>query len=51
MENRSGLVVQGDLTRADGHAERRAALSMVHTTTRPLARLDPEADLGRRQGL
>jgi len=25
VENRSGLVVQGDLTRADGHAERRAA--------------------------
>jgi transposase len=30
MENRSGLVVQGDLTPADGHAERRAALSMIH---------------------
>jgi hypothetical protein len=30
MENRSGLVVQGDLTRADGHAERRAALSMIN---------------------
>jgi transposase len=30
MENRSGLVVQGDLTRADGHAERRAALGMIH---------------------
>jgi transposase len=30
MENRSGLIVQGDLTRADGHAERRAALDMVH---------------------
>lgn len=26
MENRSGLIVQGDLTQADGHAERRAAL-------------------------
>jgi transposase len=25
MENRSGLIVQGDLTQADGHAERRAA--------------------------
>jgi len=24
MENRSGLIVQADLTRADGHAERRA---------------------------
>jgi transposase len=30
MENRSGLIVQGDLTKADGHAERRAALDMVH---------------------
>ena len=30
MENRSGLVVQGDLTQADGHAERRAAMDMIH---------------------
>lgn len=30
MENRSGLIVQGDLTRADGHAERHAALDMIH---------------------
>lgn len=30
MENRSGMIVQGDLTRADGHAERRAALDMIH---------------------
>jgi hypothetical protein len=30
MENRHGLVVQGDLTRADGRAERRAALDMLH---------------------
>jgi len=30
MENRAGLIVQGDLTRADGHAERRAALDMIH---------------------
>ena len=30
MENRSGLVVQADLTQADGHAERRAALNMIH---------------------
>ena len=29
MENRSGLIVQGDLTRADGHAERKAALDMI----------------------
>jgi hypothetical protein len=30
MENRSGLIVQGDLTQADGYAERRAALEMIH---------------------
>ena len=30
MENRSGLVVQGELTRACGRAERRAALGMIH---------------------
>lgn len=30
MENRSGLIVQADLTQADGHAERRAALAMIH---------------------
>ena len=30
MENRNGLVVQGDLTQADGHAERKAALEMIH---------------------
>jgi hypothetical protein len=30
MENRSGLIVQADLTQADGQAERRAALDMIH---------------------
>ncbi len=30
MENRSGLIVQADLTQADGTAERRAAMSMIH---------------------
>jgi hypothetical protein len=30
MENRHGLIVQGDLTLADGHAERRAAPDMIH---------------------
>lgn len=30
MENRSGLIVQADLTQADGHAERHAALDMLH---------------------
>jgi len=30
MENRSGLIVQADLTQADGHAVRRAAIDMLH---------------------
>lgn len=30
MENRNGLVVQAELTHADGHGERKAALDMVH---------------------
>ena len=30
MENRNGLIVQAELTHADGHAERRAALDMIH---------------------
>lgn len=30
MENRNGLIVQADLTHADGHAERKAALDMIH---------------------
>jgi transposase len=30
MENRNGLIVQADLTQADGHAERRAAIDMIH---------------------
>jgi hypothetical protein len=30
MENRNGMIVQGDLTQADGHAERKAALNMIH---------------------
>jgi len=30
MENRHGLVVQAELTRADGHGERKAALEMIH---------------------
>ena len=29
MENRSALIVQGDLTQADGYAERRAAMNMI----------------------
>ncbi|MTH79149.1 IS5 family transposase [Paracoccus aestuariivivens] len=30
MENRHGFVVQADLTQANGHAERKAALDMLH---------------------
>jgi hypothetical protein len=30
MENRNGLIVQAELTHACGHAERRAALDMIH---------------------
>jgi transposase, IS4 family len=30
MENRNGLIVQAELTHADGHAERRAVLDMIH---------------------
>jgi hypothetical protein len=30
MENRTGLIVQTEMTQADGHAERRAALDMIH---------------------
>jgi len=30
MENRNGLVVQADLTHADGHGERKAALGMIN---------------------
>ena len=30
MENRSGLIVRADLTQADGHAERRAVIDMLH---------------------
>lgn len=30
MENRHGLIVQAEMTQADGHAERRAALAMIH---------------------
>jgi len=30
MENRNGLIVKADLTHADGRAERKAALDMIH---------------------
>jgi hypothetical protein len=44
----SGLIVRGDLTQADGHAERRAALDMVH---RHSPGVDTATDARRRQGL
>ena len=47
MENRSGLIVQGDLTKACGPAERRAALDMVHRhSPGSTRRLTPGADKG-----
>ena len=30
MENRNGLIVQSELTRANGHAKRQAVLDMIH---------------------
>jgi hypothetical protein len=30
IKNRSSLIVQDDLTKADGHAQRGAALEMIH---------------------
>jgi transposase len=51
MENRSGLIVQGDLTQADGHAERRAALDMIHRhspgSTRQGYRIWPMTDFAK----
>lgn len=34
MENRNGLIVQADVTQADGHGERKAALEMITGTHR-----------------
>jgi hypothetical protein len=47
MENSSGLIVQGDLTQADGHAERRAVLDMIHRHSR----IDSATDAGCGQGV
>ncbi len=47
MENRNGLIVQGDLTQADGQAERRAAIDMIHRhSPGSTRRLTPGADKG-----
>lgn len=47
MENRNGLIVQADLTRADGHAERKAALDMINRHSPGLVRrLTTGADNG-----
>lgn len=47
MENRSGLIGQTDLTRADGHAERRAAVDMLHRNSQgSTRRLTLAADRG-----
>ena len=51
MENRNGVVVQGDLTRADGYAERKAALDMIHRQSPgSTRRLTPGADKGHDAG-
>ncbi len=45
MKHRHGLIVQGDLTQADGHAERKAALDMPHRHSPGSTRkLTPGAD-------
>lgn len=47
MKNRSGLIVPGDLTQADGHAEQRAAMDMIHRhAPGSIGRLTPGADKG-----
>lgn len=49
MENRNGLIVQAEVTQADGHAERKAALEMVNrhspgSTRRPTLGADKGYD-------
>ena len=47
MEDRSGLIVQGDLAQADRHAERRATPDMVHRhSPGSTRRLTPGTDKG-----
>jgi len=46
MENRNGLVVKACLTRADGHAERYAALAMIEPRADRPVRVTLGADKG-----
>ena len=46
MENRSGLVVEASLSRAGGHAERNAALSMIEPRADRAVRITLGADKG-----
>lgn len=46
MENRSGLIVDACLTRADGHAERLAALAMIEPRADRPGRITLGADKG-----
>ena len=46
MENRSGLIVDACLTRADGHAERVAALAMIEPRADRPGRITLGADKG-----
>jgi transposase len=46
MENRNGLVVDGCLTQADGHAERTAALAMIEPRADRPSRITLGADKG-----
>ena len=47
MENRNGLIIQTKVTQADGHAERQAALDMIHRRSPGATRrLTPGTDKG-----
>ena len=46
IENRNGLVVEASLTRADGHAERNAALAMIEPRADRPVRVTLGADKG-----
>ena len=46
MENRNGLVIEASLSRADGHAERNAALAMIEPRADRAVRITLGADKG-----